>query len=320
MRQIASVIFERRSRWQWRQGVAVLSSIAMLMAAFLEARECRSQTTPSITRPMTAAASRFTAADFERHVERLKEKLPSDDFTIVVEPPFVVIGDEPASRVKARAKDTVKWAVDRLKALYFQRDPEFIIDIWLFRDRESSEGHAEKLFGDKPHTPYGYYSAQHRALVMNIATGGGTLVHEIVHPFMAANFTACPSWFNEGLASLYEQSGEENGQIKGFVNWRLDGLQRTIRAGRLPTFETLCGTTTDDFYHRDEGANYGQARYLCLYLQEHGLLKKFYDEFRASAKRDSTGYHTLQSVLEEKDMADFQKRWEAWVLSLRRPD
>ena len=121
----------------------------------------------------------------------------------------------------------MKWAVDRLKALYFQRDPEFIIDIWLFRDRESYEEHAEKLFGDKPYTPYGYYSAQHRALVMNIATGGGTLVHEIVHPFMAANFAACPSWINEGLASLYEQSGEENGQIKGFVNWRLDGLQRT---------------------------------------------------------------------------------------------
>ena len=41
---------------------------------------------------------------------------------------------------------------------------------------------------------------------MNIATGGGTLVHEIVHPFMAANFEQCPSWFNEGLGSLYEQS------------------------------------------------------------------------------------------------------------------
>ena len=68
---------------------------------------------------MAAGTSRFTAADFERHVERLKEKLPSDDFTIVVEPPFVVIGDEPTLRVKARAKDTVKWAVDRLKGRLF---------------------------------------------------------------------------------------------------------------------------------------------------------------------------------------------------------
>jgi len=28
------------------------------------------------------------------------------------------------------------------------------------------------------------------------------LVHEIVHPFMRANFPECPAWFNEGLASL----------------------------------------------------------------------------------------------------------------------
>jgi len=260
----------------------------------------------------------FTDDEFQQHVAAVKAKLPGDDFTVVVQSPFVVIGDESAERVRARAVDTVKWAVDRLKAQYFQRDPQMIIDIWLFRDKESYEKYAEELFDAKPHTPYGYYSSQHKALVMNIATGGGTLVHEIVHPYMAANFPACPAWFNEGLASLYEQSGEEKGQIVGRVNWRLSGLQDTIRAGRLQSFEDLCGTSTDDFYHRDTGANYGQARYLCLYLQEQGLLKKFYDEFRAGAKRDPSGYKTLQAVLGEKDMADFQKRWEVWVLGLKR--
>src|SRR5262245_47168235 len=264
------------------------------------------------------AALGFTDDEFQRHVAAVKAKLPSDDFTVVVQAPFVVIGDESAERVKARAADTVKWAVDRLKGQYFERDPQFIIDIWLFRDKESYETHAEELFGAKPHTPYGYYSSQHRALVMNISTGGGTLVHEIVHPFVAANFPQCPSWFNEGLASLYEQCGDEHGKINGYVNWRLTGLQQTIRAGRLPSFEEFCGTTTDEFYGRDKGVNYGQARYLCYYLQEQGLLKKFYDEFRANAKRDSGGYKTLRAVLKEEDMSDFQKRWEAWVLSLKR--
>jgi len=46
-------------------------------------------------------------------------------------------------------------------------------------------------------------------------------VHEIVHPFMAANFPDCPAWFNEGLASLYEQSSERDGKIIGLTNWRL---------------------------------------------------------------------------------------------------
>ena len=111
----------------------------------------------------------------------------------------------------------------------------------------------------------------HQALVMNIATGGGTLVHEIVHPFMAANFPGCPSWFNEGLASLYEQCGEREGRIRGETNWRLPGLQQAIRADRVPSFESLMSTTTRQFYDKDPGTNYSQARYLCYYLQEQGM-------------------------------------------------
>ena len=76
-------------------------------------------------------------------------------------------------------------------------------------------------------------------VVMNIATSGGTLVDEIVHPYMAANFPECPSWFNEGLASLYEQCGEENGRIHGDTNWRLAGLQKAIRSKKLPPFKSL---------------------------------------------------------------------------------
>ena len=84
-----------------------------------------------------------------------------------------------------------------------------------------------------------------------------------------------------GLASLYEQSGEEHGRIHGYVNWRLPALQKAIKAKRVPPFETLCATTTEQFYHEDPGTNYAQARYLCYYLQEQGLLEKYYREFRA---------------------------------------
>ncbi len=191
-----------------------------------------------------------TAADFQRHVQQLKRKLPDDGFTVVVTPPFVVIGDGDPSKVKRLAKNTVEWAVEKLKKAYFSRDPDDILDIWLFKDKESYETNAQRLFHTKPDTPYGYYSHADRALIMNIATGGGTLVHEIVHPFVAANFPKCPAWFNEGLGSLYEQCGEEDGQICGYTNWRLPGLQRAIRAKKLPSFETLCSTTTDEFTKR----------------------------------------------------------------------
>src|SRR3989440_1766994 len=259
-----------------------------------------------------------TDADFAAHVEQLKKKLPSSDFSIVIQPPFVVIGDEPEAVVKAHSVNTVKWAVDRLKQDYFAKDPKEILDIWLFKDSASYERNALALFGDKPTTPYGYYSSRHKALIMNISTGGGTLVHEIVHPFVEANFPDCPPWLNEGLGSLYEQSGEVSGHIHGYTNWRLPGLQAAIKAGKAPPFKDLMSLSSRAFYDDDKGTNYGQSRYLCYYLQQRGLLVKYYREFVNHQKDDPSGYKTLVRVLAVRDMTAFNRRWEKFVLGLRQ--
>ncbi|MGB0578854.1 MAG: hypothetical protein ACPGVU_04035 [Limisphaerales bacterium] len=265
-----------------------------------------------------ALSAGFSDADYAQHVEKLKARTPVG-FTIVVEKPFVVIGDESPASVRRWANGTIRWAVKQLKAGYFKKDPDAIIDIWLFKNRGSYLKHTWEIHRDRPGTPYGYYSPSHHALVMNIATGGGTLIHEIVHPFMESNFPACPDWFNEGLASLYEQSSEKNGKIIGLTNWRLAGLQRAIRSGGLPSFQQLCGTTSDQFRNQDPGTHYSQARYLCYLLQESGLLRNYYAQFVANHKSDPGGYRTLMKVLKETDMGAFQKRWERWVLGLRFP-
>jgi len=118
-------------------------------------------------------------------------------------------------------------------------------------------------------------------------------------------------------ASVYEQCGEVDGRIHGFTNWRLAGLQEAIRDGRVPSFKTLCSTTDHQFYHEDPGTNYGQARYLCYYLQQHGLLRKFYHRFHANRAKDPTGYNTLKEILGRDRMDAFKKDWEAYVLKLR---
>jgi hypothetical protein len=264
----------------------------------------------------TNTEQQFSDAEYAQHIQELKKKLPGDDFHIVLQRPFVVIGDGPLESVEHIAKATVAWAVDMIKQDYFERDPLHIIDVWLFKDKESYVKHCQLLFGSKPHTPFGYYSSTNRALVMNISTGGGTLVHEIVHPFIEANFASCPAWFNEGLASLYEQSRSQGGHIMGSTNWRLRGLQLAIQDERLPSFEELCSTTTREFY---DGAstNYAQARYLCYFLQEQNQLVRFYHEFVKDVEADPTGFQTLQGVLNRSDMAQFQKEWEAYVMKLR---
>ena len=142
-----------------------------------------------------------------------------------------------------------------------------------------------RLYGKRPSTPYGFFLPEHQALFMNIATGGGTLVHELVHPFIAASFPAVPAWFNEGLASLYEAVREQHGQMWGLPNWRLDGLKRAIRAGKLPSFAMMTSDSDARFYASSTG--YAQARYLCLYLQEKGLLHRYYDAFSRGRGRRS---------------------------------
>jgi hypothetical protein len=258
----------------------------------------------------------FTEADFAWHVADLKKKLPSPEFSLIIQRPFVVVGDEPPKVVQQHAEETIKWAVDRLKQDFFTKDPREILDIWLFKDAASYEKNTRLLFGDAPTTPYGYYSSKDKALIMNIATGGGTLVHEIVHPFMEANFPACPPWLNEGLGSLYEQCGEVDGHIHGFTNWRLPGLQQAIKAGKVPPFKTLTAMDTNAFYNDGKGTNYAQSRYLCYYLQEKTVLVKFYQEFYAHRQEDPTGFQTLQKVLAQTDMDLFKKKWEKYVLGL----
>jgi hypothetical protein len=259
-------------------------------------------------------------AAYTQHIKELKTKIPDSSFSVVLVKPFVVVGNEPASMVKYRAEKTVKWAVDKLKADYFENDPCSIIDIWLFDGEKSYRRYTRQIFNDEPTTPFGYFSHQHNALIMNIATGGGTLVHEIVHPFIAADFPDCPAWFNEGLASLYEQSSEKNGKIRGLTNWRLKGLKEKIKDGTLPTFKDLTHTTTFEFYRGCAGGdNYAQARYLCYYLQEKNLLRKFYHEFKSQSKEDPTGYKTLLKVLKIDDIKQFENDWQKWVLKLTFP-
>ncbi len=273
-------------------------------------------------RPPTLVSDRIAAVSLSEYEAKLRKTAPRE-FTIVSAAPFIVLGDDSPEKVKREAEVTVRWAVRRLKQEYFISDPPETISIWLFKNEESYRRNAKAIFNDTPPTPFGYFSPTQKALIMNIASGNGTLVHEIVHPFIHANFPDCPPWFNEGLASLYEQCTEKDGRIRGQVNWRLAELEKAIKEDQLIPFERLTALNNFEFYGKDANPNYGrfyaQSRYLCFYLQEKGLLSKFYHAFKDNAKTDPTGFATLKTVLGETDMEAFQKNWEKFILGLHYP-
>lgn len=267
--------------------------------------------------PAPPAVSSPTPAEVAQHVMKLKETLPAG-FTLSWEKPFLVVGNEAPDKVRSRGKDVVRWTRDLLLKDFFAKAPEHLEEVWVFKDAKSYEDSSRALFNTEPSTPYGFYLAERRAMVMNIKPGYGTLTHELVHPFMEANWPNHPAWLNEGLGSLFEFPGERDGHFIGQLNWRLPGLQAALREKNgVPKFSALIRTTESEFYADETGVHYAMARYLCYWLQEKGLLIKFVQRAHALKEKDNTGWKALEEVL-GADPDTFQKDWEKFVLGLKR--
>ncbi len=254
------------------------------------------------------------SAELAQHVLALKETAPKG-LTYVDTGAFLVIGDEAPDVVKKRAREQVEWTTSLLRRDFFDADPDGFTDVWVFKDRPSYEKNAKALFGDTPDTPYGFYLPSRRAMVMNIKPGYGTLVHELVHPYVAKNCPTCPAWLNEGLASLFERPREKDGHLVGLPNWRLPSLKASLKAGTVPSFEKLMAFTDEQFYDDDLGTNYAQARYLCYWLQEHGLLVKLVRGMQRRGEDDPTGYRLLKELV-GPDVAKFEKQWAKDTLAI----
>jgi hypothetical protein len=294
-----------------------LASFAIVIAAGCSIASSE----PELGTTVIPETGTFTKAQYAAHITKLRTRLRAlglGAMAIRVEDPFVVIGDGTQEEL-AQASSTVRWAADHLEADFFAKRPAKILNVYLFAEAATYDKGVEELTGELPDTVYGFYSRTHGGLFMNISTGGGTLVHEIVHPYVEADFPNAPPWLNEGLGSLFEQSAEVDGHIIGRTNWRLAGIQDAIRDKRVPTFRTLTALGDNAFYADRTGVNYAQARYLMYYLQQKGLLRELYVRFRANRAKDPTGYQTLMAVLGERDMKKFQGAWEAYVADLSFP-
>jgi hypothetical protein len=152
---------------------------------------------------------------------------------------------------------------------------------------------------------------------MNIGTGTGTLVHEICHALFERDFPACPTWFNEGLASLHEQCTWRDGSLVGLPNWRLRKLQDAMQAGQALSLKALMAKTDPaSFYKQDKGQNYATARYLCQYIQQRGKLRDFYALLRRNVRDDPTGEKTLVRVV-GSPLEEIETDWQRWVMTLR---
>ena len=267
------------------------------------------------------AKSDFSDKDYKAHLEALKKRdvnISDINKMVILSKPFVIITDINSSDTQNETNEIVQLSVKTFKGLFFKNNPKNITDIWILKDRESyiKFNHAF-LNSTERDAVAGYYTKDKDALVLDITTGIGTIIHEMVHAFMDNNFPDAPVWFEEGLASLYEGTIMDDKGLKGDLNWRLPWLKENIQADKLGSFKMLSDANVSAFYEDNHvSINYAQSRYLFYYLQEKGLLLEYYKTALANIKDDPTSYKSLLKVLKIKDMKAFTKAWKKYILGL----
>ena len=279
-------------------------------------------TRPAASRPATRPyPSDELAAASRKSAEALRAKLDKT-FSMTVAPPFVIAGNMTPAALQNYAQDSVIRPAAVMWKTYFRKRPEEPITILLFADANSYVSWAKKLFDDTDLPHFGYYKREARTMVMNISTGGGTLIHELTHALLAPDYPEAPDWFNEGLASLHEGCRVLETRIVGDKNWRLPALLEAIDRKTLRSLEDL--VTADDFYGAKKGLNYAQARYFCMYAQQKDLLEKLYRQLRDAPAEDRAGARAgerpgvkaIEAVFGKK-IAQVEKDYLAWVKTLR---
>ena len=240
----------------------------------------------------------------------------SPGFAIQREGIFTLIGNIPADEMQEIRQHTIRACSEALFRDFFDKRPTQRIKIYLFKDDASYRSYAKKLFNETPTSPYGYFTHSDNRMVMNIATGTGTLVHEMVHALIAVDFPDVPTWLNEGLGSLFEQCYVRDNSIYGLINWRYPAVKKAISAGTLVHLKDLIATSDSEFRGEHEALHYAEARYFCMYLQQRGLLSKFYRKFRDNYKESPSGEKFLVEVL-GKDLDSAEKDWQVWIRGLK---
>ncbi len=239
-------------------------------------------------------------------------------YTVEVVAARFVVASHLDADVHEQAIATIESTCRALYAEYLQTRLDHPVKVQLFPSGAAYRSWYFARYGKRPPTPYGVYRADERRILVDASAGLGTLAHEMVHPLLLADFPDAPAWFNEGFASLFEESRfDEEGRIRGEINFRLPGLQRALRVGQALPLADLLAVPLAEYHGDGAGLRYAESRYLCLMLQEEGTLLEFYRAFRKGIADDPTGRTTLEGVT-GRALPELETQWRDWVLGLGR--
>ena len=244
----------------------------------------------------------------------LRHDFPAAGFQFIEVGPWLIATNLEKDAADGLVKSAISfYAASIQRQLFTKTVRSEPVKVLLFKDAESYAEWNQKLFNEKPSTPFGYFSRSKKSMVMNIGTGAGTLTHEMVHAMAEADFPGIPAWLNEGLGSLYEAPRtDKDKRVVGGTNWRLKGLLADLRNGSALHYRDVIGVSDKDFYGTNSSKNYASMRYLMQWLQDQGKLEAFYTRIRDG--KDDTGQAALRAVFDNTLSVDeIEEKVYAWV-------
>lgn len=166
-----------------------------------------------------------------------------------------------------------------------------------------------------------YYLPQDNSVMVWLATGGGTLCHELVHALMESDLPSAPPWLSEGIASMNEEYGKINGVNGPLDNYRLLYILDVYkRAGCFIPIEQLINLSPKDFNNSSIAMLYSAfSRYFCIYLWERGMLSKIYKEIRDCPEKSTASQISIIEKNTKSTMPEIQADWQKWVLDRQQP-
>lgn len=277
---------------------------------------------PSASVAPLAVAPYDLAADRLRRIDEGKRELGGKVSHAVVEETFVLFGEPGFGENGFRSSVAL---VNQTLGAYFNKRfgtrPGEAISVYLFWSKPTYDAYCLKTWQTPCLSRFGFFRPQERRIVMNAAPGLGTLTHELVHPIVETDFPAAPTWLNEGIASLFEApSIPRPGEIHGVKNWRHQRFM-TALASQKPSeksvreLEHLFTISDETFRGSDEDLNYSVARYFCQWMDQRGLLWRFYQTWRDGHATGMTAMTAFQSVTGELPH-DASAKWIRWVSAL----
>lgn len=173
----------------------------------------------------------------------------------------------------------------------------------------------------------GIYFHPRRELVVDLARGRTTFLHELAHSLFD-DFPGAPRWFDEGVSTQYEWPdfpADQPGEVHGKSNFRhqrvLDALASPAERGDARV-DALFGMTDEAFVgaaatthaeqERLESLHYGVAREVCRWLDGRAQLWPFYRAWRDGIGVDPTGEAAFARVV-GKTPKQANEEWLAWV-------